>query len=244
MAVLCWSIPRIALVLHAMRYVSPWTFPHTLCLPALQRPALPWSEMFPTATPMSLDLLAKMLTFDQHRRITVDVGTAGSDGRGILSTISAAAVCVYISTHLSVHACILTAQWTTEYACLQEALAHPYLQELHSRAREPICRAAFDFSFERDYPDEMPQTLLQVRACNVLDLAVTSACFGRLHHRLFKVAPNFKRTPIIITVTARRIPFFPSHPHHRRSTCSRRWWPCGPRWRAPSRAMHRRCHCR
>ncbi len=44
---------------------------------------------------------------------------------------------------------------------MQDALAHPYLAELHSRAREPVCPAAFDFSFENGYPQEMPQVLLQ-----------------------------------------------------------------------------------
>jgi hypothetical protein len=44
---------------------------------------------------------------------------------------------------------------------LQDALAHPYLQELHSRAREPVCDAPFDFTFEAGYPEEMPQPLLQ-----------------------------------------------------------------------------------
>jgi len=44
---------------------------------------------------------------------------------------------------------------------LQEALSHPYLWELHSRAREPVCMRAFDWTFEKDYPDEMPQPLLQ-----------------------------------------------------------------------------------
>lgn len=44
---------------------------------------------------------------------------------------------------------------------MQEALNHPYLHELHSRAREPLCDTPFDWAFERDYPDEMPQALLQ-----------------------------------------------------------------------------------
>ena len=71
--------------------------------------------MFPHATPLALDLLAKMLTFDQTKRIS-----------------------------------------------MMECLEHPYLSDLHGRAREPICDACFDWTFEKDYPDEMPQTLLQV----------------------------------------------------------------------------------
>lgn len=44
---------------------------------------------------------------------------------------------------------------------VDDALAHPYLAELHSKASEPECERKFDFEFERDYPDEMPQELLQ-----------------------------------------------------------------------------------
>ena len=43
---------------------------------------------------------------------------------------------------------------------VDDALAHPYLKELHARADEPTC-ATFDFGFEKGYPDEMPQALLQ-----------------------------------------------------------------------------------
>ena len=46
---------------------------------------------------------------------------------------------------------------------MQEALAHPYLSELHSRAREPVAEAPFDWRYEVDFPDEMPKALLQVR---------------------------------------------------------------------------------
>mmetsp|Transcript_76577 Transcript_76577/g.155441 ORF Transcript_76577/g.155441 Transcript_76577/m.155441 type:complete len:403 (+) Transcript_76577:105-1313(+) len=43
---------------------------------------------------------------------------------------------------------------------VDDALKHPYLEELHSRADEPTC-STFDFTFEKDYPDEMPRELLQ-----------------------------------------------------------------------------------
>lgn len=43
---------------------------------------------------------------------------------------------------------------------VDDALAHPYLAELHSRADEPTCET-FDFSFEKEYPNEMPKALLQ-----------------------------------------------------------------------------------
>lgn len=44
---------------------------------------------------------------------------------------------------------------------LVDALNHPYLKELHAKAREPVCDTVFDFEYEKDYPDEMPQALLQ-----------------------------------------------------------------------------------
>ena len=43
----------------------------------------------------------------------------------------------------------------------QEALAHPYLNDLHSRAREPCSDTTFDWRYEVDYPNEMPKQLLQ-----------------------------------------------------------------------------------
>jgi serine/threonine protein kinase len=42
-----------------------------------------------------------------------------------------------------------------------EALAHPYLSELHKESDEPVCPSAFNFDFELFYPDEMPKTLIQ-----------------------------------------------------------------------------------
>lgn len=44
---------------------------------------------------------------------------------------------------------------------LLDALAHPFLKDLHAKAREPLCESVFDFEYEKDYPDEMPQSLLQ-----------------------------------------------------------------------------------
>jgi serine/threonine protein kinase len=70
--------------------------------------------LFPDANPLALDLLGRMMQFDQARRITVDA-----------------------------------------------ALEHPYLVELHSKAKEPVCDRPFNYDFEKDYPDEMPQRLLQ-----------------------------------------------------------------------------------
>ena len=44
---------------------------------------------------------------------------------------------------------------------VDEALEHPWLADLHARSAEPVCRDPFDFSFEHEYPDEMPKRLLQ-----------------------------------------------------------------------------------
>ena len=71
---------------------------------------------FPACPPDGLDLLARLLKFDQRTRITVD-----------------------------------------------EALAHPYLSELHSRAGEPVAEMLFDWRYEESFPDEMPKQLMQVR---------------------------------------------------------------------------------
>lgn len=35
--------------------------------------AIPWPELFPGANPVALDMLSKLLVFDQHRRATVEV---------------------------------------------------------------------------------------------------------------------------------------------------------------------------
>ena len=44
---------------------------------------------------------------------------------------------------------------------VEEALAHPYLSELHRESDEPACTSHFNFDFEREYPEEMPKNLLQ-----------------------------------------------------------------------------------
>lgn len=79
-----------------------------------KRGKTPWKRIFPDADDLALDLLDRMLNFDQFRRITVD-----------------------------------------------EALAHPYLAELHAKAFAPACPSLFNFDFEKDYPHEMPKALLQ-----------------------------------------------------------------------------------
>lgn len=57
--------------------------------------------LFPDANPLALDLLGRMLQFDQLKRMSVD-----------------------------------------------EALDHPYLTELHSKAKEPVCDRPFNYEFE------------------------------------------------------------------------------------------------
>ncbi len=44
---------------------------------------------------------------------------------------------------------------------VEEALSHPYLEELHRESDEPSATAPFNFEFERDYPDEIPKDVLQ-----------------------------------------------------------------------------------
>ena len=77
--------------------------------------------LVPGASPAALDLLSKMLVFDQRARITI-----------------------------------------------QEALAHPYLADLHARSPEPSCTSTFNWEFEKDFPDEMPQPMLQSLMFNEL----------------------------------------------------------------------------
>ncbi len=44
---------------------------------------------------------------------------------------------------------------------VEEALCHPYLADLHKDVEEPVCPTAFNFDFEKDYPEEMPKELMQ-----------------------------------------------------------------------------------
>jgi len=78
------------------------------------RPKIPFTKLFPKATPAALDLLERMLTFDPAKRIAVE-----------------------------------------------EALAHPYLANLHDPAEEPVATTPFNFDFEqRDFTrDEYKQLI-------------------------------------------------------------------------------------
>lgn len=40
------------------------------------KPTVPWIKLFPNADPKALDLLGKMLTFNPHKRITVEEALA------------------------------------------------------------------------------------------------------------------------------------------------------------------------
>ncbi|XP_064597811.1 mitogen-activated protein kinase 1-like [Liolophura sinensis] len=67
------------------------------------KPKVPWERLFPKADKKSLDLLEKMLTFNPHKRITVE-----------------------------------------------EALAHPYLEEYYDPTDEPVIEEPFTFETELD----------------------------------------------------------------------------------------------
>eukprot|EP01029_Cantina_marsupialis_P019834 TRINITY_DN4613_c0_g1_i2.p1 TRINITY_DN4613_c0_g1~~TRINITY_DN4613_c0_g1_i2.p1 ORF type:complete len:356 (-),score=95.88 TRINITY_DN4613_c0_g1_i2:251-1318(-) len=44
---------------------------------------------------------------------------------------------------------------------IDEALAHPFLKELHNPKDEPVCKKEFDPAFEKSYPIEIPKPILQ-----------------------------------------------------------------------------------
>ncbi|ROT82214.1 extracellular signal-regulated kinase 1/2 [Penaeus vannamei] len=67
------------------------------------KPKVPWTKLYPNADPKALDLLDKMLTFNPHKRITVE-----------------------------------------------EALAHPYLEQYYDPADEPVAEEPFKFEMELD----------------------------------------------------------------------------------------------
>jgi len=71
------------------------------------KPKIPFSQIYPDANPLALDLLAKMLRFNPHKRCTVD-----------------------------------------------QALAHPWLKDLHVPETEFVCREPFNFDFEDDLTDK------------------------------------------------------------------------------------------
>ncbi|CAH2073414.1 unnamed protein product, partial [Iphiclides podalirius] len=67
------------------------------------KPRVPWADLFPGADPRALDLLHRMLTFNPHKRITVE-----------------------------------------------EALAHPYLEQYYDPNDEPVSEEPFRFAMELD----------------------------------------------------------------------------------------------
>lgn len=67
------------------------------------KPKQPWNKLYPLADPKALDLLDKMLTFNPHKRITVE-----------------------------------------------EALAHPYLEQYYDPSDEPVATEPFTFETELD----------------------------------------------------------------------------------------------
>ncbi|XP_063702959.1 mitogen-activated protein kinase ERK-A [Culicoides brevitarsis] len=77
------------------------------------KPTVPWNKLFPNADANALDLLGMMLTFNPHKRISVE-----------------------------------------------DALAHPYLEQYYDPADEPIAEEPFRFSMELD--DLPKETLKQL----------------------------------------------------------------------------------
>ena len=67
------------------------------------RPTVPWSTMYPSASPKAIDMLDKMLAFNPHKRIAVE-----------------------------------------------EALAHPYLEQYYDPDDEPVADKPFTFETELD----------------------------------------------------------------------------------------------
>lgn len=62
---------------------------------------------------------------------------------------------------------------------VEEALAHPYLTDLHQEGDEPSCEVGFDYTFEDGFPEEMPKKLLQKHMFEeMVDLYAT----GRSHN--------------------------------------------------------------
>ena len=96
----------------------------------------PLISFFPPGTnPKAVDLLQKMLTFHPEYRSTVE----------------------------EVRRHVLPFPPTSTHPPTWQALAHPYLEDLHSQMDEPSCDKPFDFSWEKAYAGQrtIPKPELQ-----------------------------------------------------------------------------------
>ncbi|RCN52748.1 kinase domain protein [Ancylostoma caninum] len=109
-----------------------------------QKPKLEWTTLYPEADPRALDLLDKMLTFDPNKRS--------------------------VSILLLQLRVLFSSSWITEKGSVsritvEEALAHPYLDEYYDPNEEPVCEQPLTYEMELDdLPKEQLKELIWLEA--------------------------------------------------------------------------------
>ncbi|OQR67603.1 extracellular signal-regulated kinase 1/2-like [Tropilaelaps mercedesae] len=104
-------------------------------LPA--KPKVPWNRLYPEADPRALDLLDRMLTFNPLRRPDL-----------ALHTLSALCVGHGLSLH-DQHPNALPCTGDHRVT-VEDALAHPYLEQYYDPADEPVAEEPFRVEMELD----------------------------------------------------------------------------------------------